>query len=93
MKKLLISLALVGVVVACKSQTTEVTDTSMPAMDCTSECTTACETTCDVSGETYCSEAMEAYKSECSDKSECSAEATECQSEAQVCPVTGKAID
>ena len=98
MKKLFAILALAGLATACNS-TSEVTDTSMPAMEeCTTSCETECATTCEESGKTYCSAAYEASMSECSaSKSECSSAASECDSaaksecsEAKVCPVTGK---
>jgi hypothetical protein len=43
MKKLFLSVALLGLAAACKSQSTEVTDTSVPAADCATECATTCE--------------------------------------------------
>ena len=43
MKRIAIAFVLAGAAVACKSQSTEVTDTSAPAAtECTSECTSEC---------------------------------------------------
>lgn len=59
MKKLLCSLALLGALAACKSQTTAVTDTSTPApgADC-SACETACAkadaASCDAAAKASC---------------------------------------
>lgn len=56
MKKAILSVALASLAFACKSQTTEVTDTSAPAA---AECKTECALTC------------EEKKAECATKSEC----------------------
>jgi hypothetical protein len=61
MKKLLLSVALVGLAVACKSQATNVTDTSAATPECTKECATECATGCDT------------MKAECSDQKVCPA--------------------
>ena len=47
MKKILLSVALAGVAMACRSTSTEVTDTSAPTGDCGS-----CEMACDGCEET-----------------------------------------
>ena len=76
MKKLFLSLALLGFAVACSSTTTtEVTDTSTPALECTTDCEVDCALTCEESGKTFCSAKMEAYHASCEgkDASECSA--------------------
>ena len=59
MKKLLLSVALLGLAVACKSQATNVTDTSAPTPECTSECASDCDAGCD------------AMKAECSETKVC----------------------
>jgi hypothetical protein len=58
MKKFLVAFALAGVAVACKSQSTEVTDTSAPA-----ECTAACATECSDKA----AECSDAAKAECAE--------------------------
>ena len=56
MKKAILSVALASLAFACKSQSTEVTDTSAPAsMECTTECTMTPE-----------------EKAACAEKAECS---------------------
>ena len=60
MKKLFLSVALLGLAVSCKSTTTDVTDTSAPAPDCAVECATECDDAakeCDAAAKAECTEA------------------------------------
>ena len=61
MKKLVIALALTGAAFGCKSQSTEVTDTSAPVAECA---TTDCAASCDAAK----GECTEAQKAECAGK-------------------------
>ena len=57
MKRILITLALAGAAVACKSQSTEVTDTSAPAAttECAAECTEGMKGECSDAAKAECS--------------------------------------
>jgi hypothetical protein len=60
MKKLVIALALTGAAFGCKSQSTEVTDTSAPVAAESAECAAACDATK--------AECTDAAKAECATK-------------------------
>lgn len=68
MKKLFLSLALLGLTVGCKSQTTDVTDTSVPAADCAVSCDSEMKAECSDMKKAECSDMK---KAECSEQKTC----------------------